>query len=145
MTAPSKILRNVGSSSLGYAVNVIVGLKLGPYVTDKLGDTAFGIWTLVVCFVGYYGLFDVGIRSAVGHYVATYHARRDAAGVNRTLSTAMALLLVVALFAAAVTVAAGRFLPTPRSTKIFDKMHRKCKPVFHVSSSFAYSVHNWQK
>lgn len=112
MTAPSKILRNVGSNSLGYAVNVLVGLKLGPYVTDKLGKTAFGIWTLVVCFVGYYGLFDVGIRSAVGHYVATYRARRDAIGVNRTLSTAMALLLVVALFAAIVTVIASRFMPS---------------------------------
>jgi len=107
MSAPRTILRNVGSNALGYLVNVVVGLKLTPYVMEELGNAGFGVWTLVVSFVGYYGLLDVGIRSAVGHYVATYHARRDLALVNRTLSTAMALLLAVAAVALGITWLAG--------------------------------------
>jgi O-antigen/teichoic acid export membrane protein len=105
------ILKNVGSNSLGYLVNVVVGLKLTPFVNDRLANAGLGIWTLVVSFVGYYGLLDVGIRSAVGHYVATYHARGDQKLVNRTLSTAMALLLGVAAIALVVTWFAGDRLP----------------------------------
>ena len=98
MSATRTILKNVGSNSLGYAVNLIVGLLLTPFIENRL-EGGYGIWSLIVSFVGYYGLLDVGIRSAVGHYVATYHAQRDAERVNRTLSTAMALMLLVALVA----------------------------------------------
>jgi O-antigen/teichoic acid export membrane protein len=109
--APRTILRNVGSNSLGYVVNVVVGLALSRYVRESLGNVGNGIWVLVVCFVGYYGLFDVGIRSAVSHYVATYHARRDPTLVNRTLSTAMALLLGAAVIGFAVTLLVAHWLP----------------------------------
>ena len=105
------ILKNVGSNSLGYVVNVAVAFKLTPFVEDSLGGVGYGLWTLIIAFVGYYGLLDVGVRSAVGHYVATYHAQRDEARVNRTLSTAMALMLVVALVAGVVTWLAGYHLP----------------------------------
>jgi O-antigen/teichoic acid export membrane protein len=105
------ILRNVGSNSLGYVVSVAVGLVLVPLVNRSLGLAVAGVWQLVVSFVGYYGVLDVGIRSAVGHYVATYHARNDQAQVNRTLSTAMAMLSAVALVAILVTLAAAWWLP----------------------------------
>jgi O-antigen/teichoic acid export membrane protein len=105
------ILRNVGSNSIGYVVNVAVGLFLSPFINESLGYAVVGVWSLVVCFVGYYGLLDIGIRSAVGHYVATYHARRDVAQVNRTLSTAMAMMCVVGAIAALVTIAAAFWLP----------------------------------
>jgi O-antigen/teichoic acid export membrane protein len=105
------ILRNVGSNSLGYVVYVAVGLFLSPLVNRSLGLAVAGVWSLVVSFVGYYGVLDVGIRSAVSHYVATYHARRDQEQVNRTLSTAMAMLSAVALLATLVTIAAAFWLP----------------------------------
>jgi O-antigen/teichoic acid export membrane protein len=105
------ILRNVGSNSLGYVVNVAVGLVLSPLINRSLGYAVAGVWSLVVSFVGYYGVLDVGIRSAVSHYVATYHARRDQVQVNRTLSTAMAMLAAVALVATLLTVAAAFWLP----------------------------------
>ncbi len=103
MTNRRTLLRNVGSNAVGYAINVVVAYLLLPYQQDKLGPDGAGIWTLVVSLVGYYGLLDVGIRSAVGHFVATHHSRREPEQVNRTLSTAMALMLLVATLAAVIT------------------------------------------
>jgi O-antigen/teichoic acid export membrane protein len=111
MPSPRSSFRNVGASTFGFFVNVVVGLWLTRYVVARLGEAGYGVWSLVVCFVGYYGLFDVGVRSAVSHYVATYNARKDLALVNRTLSTAMALMLAVAAIAALVTWFAGDRLP----------------------------------
>jgi len=105
------ILKNVGSNSLGFVVNVAVGLALAPYIIHSLGIAVNGVWTLVVSFVGYYGLLDIGIRSAVGHYVATYHARRDLERVNRTLSSALSMMLLVGVVAALLTVVAAFQLP----------------------------------
>src|SRR5215831_1180957 len=106
------ILRNVGSNSLGYVVNVAVGIALSRFIRDSLGNAGTGIWSLVVSFVGYYGLLDVGIRSAVGHYVATYHSRREPLQVNRILGSALAMMLLVAAVAAAITIAAAFWLPS---------------------------------
>src|SRR5262245_27715105 len=98
------LLKGIGSNSLAYVVNVVVTLKLSPIVVNRLGDSVFGLWTLLIAVVGYYGILDLGVRAAISHFVATYHARRDFEGVRRTLSTAMAALLVVAAVAALVTV-----------------------------------------
>jgi O-antigen/teichoic acid export membrane protein len=106
------ILKNVGSNSLGYVVNVAVGIALSRFIRDSLGNAGTGIWSLVVSFVGYYGLLDVGIRSAVGHYVATYHSRREPLQVNRILGSALAMMLLVAAVAAAITIAAAFWLPS---------------------------------
>lgn len=111
MAANRSLLKNVGSNSLGYAINAAVMFVLTPWVTETLKPEGAGVWNLVVCFVGYYGLLDVGVRSAVGHYVAAYHARKDTEGVNRTLSTAMVLMLCVTVVAALVTWFAGDRLP----------------------------------
>jgi O-antigen/teichoic acid export membrane protein len=111
MTA-RKILNSVGSNSLGYAVYVVANLLVSPIIVRSLGDNMYGAWGVVVSLIGYYGVFDVGIRSAVGHFVATYHARRDLDAVNRTLSTAMVLLTGVALLAAGVTLVGAHQLPS---------------------------------
>jgi hypothetical protein len=46
----------------------------------------YGAWGVVVSLIGYYGIFDVGIRSAVGHR-RDYHAPRPRRG-QPPLSTA---------------------------------------------------------
>ena len=60
-----QILRNVGSSWSALAVSVVVGIFLSPFILHRLGDTSFGIWVLIFSVTGYYGLFDLGIRSSI--------------------------------------------------------------------------------
>src|ERR1051326_7753383 len=86
------ILRNIWSSWMGYAVTMVVGFLLAPFVVHRLGNTGYGIWTLILSLTGYTGLLDLGIRSSVGRFVARYIALNDARNVNRTINTAMAML-----------------------------------------------------
>lgn len=90
------ISRNIASNAVGYVVGIAVALALTPFVFNTLGESAFGIWSLVVALTGYYGILDLGIRSAVGQYVTRYWAKDDIAGVSRTISTAIALTLPIA-------------------------------------------------
>jgi len=63
-----EILKNVGSSWFALGVNVLVGIFLSPYILHRLGDEAFGLWVLIFSITGYYGLFDLGIRSSIVRY-----------------------------------------------------------------------------
>ncbi|MBZ0151161.1 MAG: polysaccharide biosynthesis C-terminal domain-containing protein [Planctomycetes bacterium] len=89
------ISRNIASNTIGYLVGVVVALLLTPFVLDRLGESGFGIWSLVVAMTGYYGILDLGIRSAVGQYATRYWETGDIAGVSRTISTAVALTLPI--------------------------------------------------
>ena len=87
-----RILRNIFSSWTSYLVTMVVGFLLAPVVVHSLGNTGYGLWTLVLSITGYFGLLDLGIRSSVGRFVARHLALNDARNVNRTASTAFLIL-----------------------------------------------------
>jgi len=73
-------------------ITMLVGFLLSPFVVHRLGNTGYGIWTLILSLTGYFGMLDLGIRSSVGRFVARYLALNDDENVNRTVNTALALL-----------------------------------------------------
>ena len=100
-----KILKNVGSSWFALGVNVLVGIFVSPYILHRLGDEAFGLWVLIFSVTGYYGLFDLGIRSSIVRYVAKYAATEEYGELNRLINTAMFSYAGVGLLALLITFA----------------------------------------
>lgn len=96
MSSLRTFTRNILSNYLGFVVQAVVMFLLRPVVIDTLGDGVAGIWFLIIACTGYYGLLDLGIRSAVGQYVTRYWAMGDMAGVSRTLTTALGLTSIAA-------------------------------------------------
>jgi O-antigen/teichoic acid export membrane protein len=82
------IFKNVGSSWVALGLNILVGLFLSPYILHHLGDEAFGLWVLIFSITGYYGLFDLGIRSSIIRYVAMYSTVAKNEELNRLINTA---------------------------------------------------------
>jgi O-antigen/teichoic acid export membrane protein len=97
------IAKNVGSSWLGLGVTVATGFFLSPFILHRLGDDAFGLWTLVFAITGYYGLFDFGIRSSVIRYVAKFSAVDDREELHRLINTSLFSYSCVAVVLLAVT------------------------------------------
>src|ERR1700722_1949516 len=84
-----QILKNVGSSWFALGVNILVGVFLSPFILHRLGDAPFGIWVLIFSLTGYYGIFDVGIRSSIVRYVSKYTATHDLEEVSGIINSAM--------------------------------------------------------
>src|SRR6266513_2118529 len=84
-----QFIKNVSSNGVALAVNVLVGIFLSPYILHRLGDSAFGIWVLIFSVTGYYGLFDLGIRSSVVRYVSKAKATNDIEYASRLISTSL--------------------------------------------------------
>ncbi len=83
------LFKNVGSSWFALGVSISVGIFISPYIIHHLGDDAYGLWVLIFSITGYYGLFDLGIRSSIVRYVATYSATHNQEELNRLVSTAL--------------------------------------------------------
>src|SRR6202161_2897471 len=84
-----QLVTNVGSSWFSLGFDVLVGLFLSPFLLHWLGDTAFGIWVLIFSITGYYGLFDLGIRSSVVRYVSKFTATGESDKLNRLVHTSL--------------------------------------------------------
>src|SRR5579872_220228 len=120
MSLKTQALKNISSSWFGLGVNVIVGFFLSPYILHKLGDDAFGLWVLIFSLTGYYGLFDLGIRSSIVKYVSSFAATRDYDELSRTVNTALFSYGCVALVLALLSAVGSRYVNV----------------IFHISPGF---------
>ena len=92
MSLTRTLVRNIASNWAGYAIQVAVAFFLTPYIIHSLGETRYGIWTLVVGLTGYYGLLDLGVASGMTQYLTRYLAARDIDNLNKSASTGFAAL-----------------------------------------------------
>lgn len=118
------LFKNVGSSWFGLGVNIVVGVILSPFILHHLGDEAFGLWVLIFSITGYYGLFDLGIRSSIVRYVATFSAKSDQAELDGLISTAISTYAGIGAFAILVTLVGSYYVDS----------------IFRISPDFLYTA-----
>jgi O-antigen/teichoic acid export membrane protein len=99
-----EIIKNVSASWFALGVSILVGIFLSPFILHRLGNMAYGAWVLAFSVTGYYGLFDLGIRSALIRYVSTYYANNNHDGLLRLINTSLALYTAIGAAAMVATI-----------------------------------------
>ncbi|HEV8356813.1 MAG TPA: polysaccharide biosynthesis C-terminal domain-containing protein [Gemmatimonadales bacterium] len=87
--------RSVLSNWVLFGFNAVVGFLLSPFVVHHLGNTQYGLWTLLGSIVGYLGLLDFGVRGAVTWHVARFVGAGDYRAVERHVAVAMRLYFII--------------------------------------------------
>jgi O-antigen/teichoic acid export membrane protein len=106
--AAVRLVRNTLINGAGSVAGILVGLVLTPFMIDRLGLTAYGIWSLALTLTfsgGYAALADLGVEGAAVRYIAEATAEEDLDAVSRTVSTTLLVLCVIACLAAPAAVA----------------------------------------
>jgi O-antigen/teichoic acid export membrane protein len=107
-------------------VAAISSLFLMPFIVHHLGDRLYGFWTLAATFVGYYGLLDFGLSSAVSQYMSMAIGQNDSIECSAVFNTALRIQLLiggVALLATGVLVAAAPWMShDPVNAVLFSKV-----------------------
>jgi len=102
------LLINAFSNWIVLIVTVVIGFLLTPFIIHNIGKTGYGIWTLISSIIGYYGILDLGITSAITRYVARYAAQKNYKALSDTISTAIVLFFGIgSVIAIASIVVAG--------------------------------------
>ena len=118
----------LGSAVRGFnlVANAAASLLLMPFIVHKLGDHMYGIWTLVATFVGYYGLIDLGLSSAVNRYLSGALGSGDPEECNRIVNTALRVyfaLSAVVLVITGIAASAGPLIfKNPADATLFWKI-----------------------
>ena len=126
LTSSRKVVLGAALRSGNLVANAVVSLLMMPFVVRMLGDRMYGMWLLVGAFVGYYGLVDLGLSSAVTRHLSAAVGAQDYDGCNRVYNASLrlfsALGLVVLALASGFALAASKFAKTPADASVFSKL-----------------------
>lgn len=57
-------------------INILVGLLYTPYMLEKMGQSEFGLYSLVASVISYLAILDLGLGNAIIRYTAKLRAER---------------------------------------------------------------------
>ncbi|RZJ34864.1 MAG: polysaccharide biosynthesis protein [Flavobacterium sp.] len=72
-----------------------IGLVLTPFMIYKLGDSEYGLYTLIGSLVGYISVLDFGLNNSIVRFVARYRALEERANEENFLATTMLIYGVI--------------------------------------------------
>lgn len=73
-----------------------IGLLLTPFMISKLGDSEYGLYTLIGSLIGYISVLDFGLNNTIIRFVAKYRAKSDRKSEENFLATSMLIYAVIA-------------------------------------------------
>lgn len=82
---------------MGYILPMLVNLITTPLLLKTLGETAYGLQSLVAVIIGYLAFMDMGLDLPIIKFLAEDRARKDKLAENHLLSTTLQLYLYIGL------------------------------------------------
>ncbi|MBP2832020.1 oligosaccharide flippase family protein [Aquimarina sp. U1-2] len=96
-----KINQLKGGAALSY-VNIlitnVIGLLLTPFIIRSLGQTEYGLYTMIGALVGYLTVFDFGLNNTIIRFVANFRAENDKKGEENFLAHSYIIYGFISLF-----------------------------------------------
>lgn len=102
-------VRNVLSNWGGFLFTAVASFFLGPYILGKLGATSYGVWALVGSLVGYLGLLDLGVRSAVTKYISSCYSANKHEDASDIKSVALLVFTITGFLAVSLAIVISSF------------------------------------
>jgi len=94
---PPRVVSNVLWNWTHYGLKIAVAFYITPLLIARLGDTSYGLWILLSAILGYYGLLNFGIDSAVVHLISKHLADNRRQDVSRVVATSRFVFRVIAI------------------------------------------------
>lgn len=92
-------------------VSVLAGLLLMPFIIHSIGDRMYGLWILIASFIGFYGIFDFGLSSAVQRHVSQAIGTNDYKSSNKIINTSLLLFFLISGVVILVTLVTIALIP----------------------------------
>ncbi|MFA5785534.1 MAG: glycosyltransferase [Actinomycetota bacterium] len=93
----ARLPRNTLENALARVAGMVAALIVVPYALSRLGTSRFAVWSLTGILAQHLGLLDLGASNAFAKRVADGHARGDRHAMSRTLSTGLAIYVLLLL------------------------------------------------
>ena len=108
----SKKFRNLAAYWFAFLFVAAISFFLSPFVVRHLGNTAYGVWTLLASLIGYLGLLDFGVRGTITRYIAHHYAAGKTNECSSIISAGLILFGILGIVAIVVALFFAYFAPS---------------------------------
>lgn len=84
-------------SYVSIILTTTIGLMMTPFIIRTLGDSEFGLYTLIGALVSYFGIMDFGLNNTIVRFIARYRAKKDKEGEENFLATTMLIYCFISV------------------------------------------------
>lgn len=91
----SQLKKGAFLSSLTIVLTNGIGLVLTPFMISKLGDSEYGLYTLIGSLIASISVLDFGLSNTIVRFVAKYRAEEDRKGEENFLATTMLIYAAI--------------------------------------------------
>src|SRR3954471_11987853 len=107
---------------LQFALSIVVGLGLVPFVLHRVGERLYGYWLASGEVLAYAAMADLGVMGVVPWLIAEADGRGDRAAIQRIMSTATCAALFVSAAYAFVVLVLWHVAPSVLSLAPADRI-----------------------
>ena len=108
----SSVLANATTNYLRQVVNVAAFLVITPMIARRLGNDAFGLWSVLQATIGLLGLLDFGFATSVVKFVAETRGQGNPDRLKRITATLFGVYIILGLVVISVALCLTTFLST---------------------------------
>ena len=81
------------------ALNMIIGIAYTPFLTRMLGQSEYGLYSLVASVISYLTVLDLGFGNAITIYTAKYIAKKDKENENKLHGMFFVIYIIIGIIA----------------------------------------------
>ena len=93
----SQIKKGALLSYVSIFLTNIVGLFLTPFIIRCLGNSEYGLYTLIGSVIAYLALMDFGLNNTIIRFVAKYRAEKDVDGEKKFLGSIFIIYFAISI------------------------------------------------
>jgi len=87
MSIADKVIKNTFYYILFQLFGFIFPLVLTPFIISKIGQIQYGLYALVLGFIGVFSLFDLSLSSSFIVFISRYYTKKDFINLNKYFNT----------------------------------------------------------
>ncbi len=91
----SQLKKGAMLSYVSILLTNLLGIVMTPFMIRTLGDSEYGLYTLIGSTVGYISVMDFGLNNTIVRFVAKYRALNDRRGEENFLAVSMLIYAVI--------------------------------------------------
>ncbi|HMQ68097.1 MAG TPA: glycosyltransferase [Ignavibacteria bacterium] len=100
MSLADKVIKNTFYYILFQLFTFLFPLILTPYIISEIGEVQFGLYALVIGFIGIFSLFDLSISSSFVVFISRYFVKKDFINLNKYVNTGLFFYIIFSLIIA---------------------------------------------
>ncbi len=139
MSLTDKVIKNTYYLVVSQLVGFVFPLILTPFIIGRIGESAFGIYALVLGFAGIFGLFDMSISSSFIKFISEHYTKKEFKELNSVINTGIVFYSIFSLTCCIIGIV---FMDKFLSMLNINESFRHTANIAYVISLIAFFVTN---